>query len=142
VVDAWNYPGWNAQTRQPLTDPAGNVNYTLPADVKTVNLTGNFLVPPSTLTKGYCIVQSNEELFYSTTTEYLGALKFFAAIRNGVFKLSVPATDNTNLSPTGWNYKVNVVIGGKEIMDIDCLIPYGTGADISVFNLTPITPPS
>jgi hypothetical protein len=45
---------------------------------------------------------------------------------NGAFSIALPATDDPDISPSGFTYKVEERFGGKLMRSYDIMIPYDT----------------
>ena len=50
----------------------------------------------------------------------------------GRFSVTLPTTDNPNLSPDGWAYEINVRLYGVKPQKFFIFLPYGDGSDVDL----------
>lgn len=58
--------------------------------------------------------------------------------RDGAFSQDLPATNDPDISPVGWTYKVHVDVSGSIAQDFTLAVPYDTVGQIDLFAAAPV----
>lgn len=127
--DAWNTPGWTSQN---MAYPAQTDQYTvdLPSDISLVTISGHFRDGDGGHANGWFDIDNGAVILKHTSTkEIITPIKIRVEVKDGVFQVTVPATDASTLtsSTTPWTYHVRLVLdGGKVVNEANVSLPAAT----------------
>lgn len=112
-----------------------------PTGVQVVNLTGRYLAPDGTPLSGY-VTFTPPPLIILPDADAISASAAKAVLdAHGHFSIWLIATDNADMSPTGWSYKVQAVLGGvtPPPQPFHILLP-GSASPVDLADIAPTVP--
>ena len=121
MADAWGTPGWTATNGIPLTSDLPPA--TIPLDVKTVKIVGQLGAIDGKHQTGFMLFEASSDLTHVPSGGVSHKPSWLSRIIEGKLEITIPATDNTVLSPSGWNYKVTMLISGQVVRSFHTLVP-------------------
>jgi hypothetical protein len=103
---AWKTPGWTVQNPTiTMETPSGYWDPGLPDDVSKVLVLGRFLdLMTGRALEGHLSVRASEVLTYTPTGSLVLPAVEGLRFRDGDLSLTLPATDDAQLTPNGWKY--------------------------------------
>lgn len=135
MADAWGTPGWTATNGIPLTSDLPPA--TAPDDVSMVNIVAQFGAIDGKHQNGFLMFEASTDLTHVPSGGVSHNPAWLMRVIDGLVAGKIPATDDTDLSPTGWNYKVTVIISGQVVRTFHTLVATST-VDVPFTSLVPI----
>lgn len=127
--DAWETSGWTAQNMAYPPPFLNTLDY--PLDIDLVTITGHIRDGDGGRANGWFEIDNGKTVLKHTVVkEWIRPIKKRVEIREGVFSVTVPATDATVLSSDApWGYHIRISVAGR---------PFLEGWEIALPKATPL----
>ena len=110
-----------------------------PADMSTRTIVGTFIHPDGVTQTGRITFAPSRDVRNASAGG--GATMMSAPVTvelnaDGYFEAELPCTDDRDLSPETWQYVARVRLEGARPYSFRFVLPYGTGDDVDIADLT------
>ena len=116
----------------------------LPGDLTTITVTATYSDGTGAPLYGYITFTPSTDLTDSTGRVILRAAPIVANLVKGAISVTLICTDNATVSPSGWSWAVNEVVGtaaGNLVpRSYNVLLPHTLGASTDLSTLAPVIP--
>ena len=104
----------------------------LPADFGTGTVTGHWVTSRGLDARGQVVFTPRANFMVSGATETIVLpTPVVATLRDGAISVVLPATDDADITPVDWTWKVECNIDGLDIAAFDIAVPEGSTQDLS-----------
>ncbi|MFD5711318.1 hypothetical protein ACFWHW_13125 [Streptomyces pharetrae] len=111
----------------------------LPSDFNTVTITGRYIDLAGNALAGTVTFTSSTTVVDASVPVTIMPVPIVATLdANGAFSIALPATDDPDISPTGYTYKVEERFGGKLLRSYNIMVPHGTVGSIDLSTVAPV----
>lgn len=110
----------------------------IPGNLTTIVVTGTLLDPSGAAVAGSVSFAAPAEISDAAGAALISPVPYVATLVAGSFSVTLPCTDNTALSPTGWAYTVTInltALGQSQAYSIP--LPHTLGASVDLSQLLP-----
>jgi hypothetical protein len=113
----------------------------LPSDFDTVTVTGRYIDLAGNALVGTVTFTSSTTVVDASVPVTIVPVPLVATLDpNGAFSIALPATDDPDISPNGYTYKVEERFGGKLLRTYSIQVPYDTVGSIDLATIAPVQP--
>jgi hypothetical protein len=113
----------------------------LPSDFDTVTVTGRYIDLAGNALAGTVTFTSSTTVVDASVPVTIVPVPIVATLdSNGAFSIALPATDDPDIAPNGYTYKVEERFGGKLLRTYSIQVPYDTVGNIDLSTVAPVQP--
>lgn len=104
----------------------------LPADFGTGTVTGHWVTSRGLDARGRVVFTPRPNFMVSVGEQMIVLPNpVTATLRDGAISVVLPATDDVDITPVGWTWRVECQISGLDIAPFDIVLPEGSTVDLS-----------
>ncbi|WP_432131249.1 hypothetical protein [Streptomyces tendae] len=111
----------------------------LPGNFDTITVTGKYVDLLGNAQSGTVTFTSSTTVVDASALVTIVPVPITATLdSNGAFSISLPATDDPDISPNGYTYKVEERFGGKSLRTYNIIVPYSTVGNLDLSTVAPV----
>lgn len=114
----------------------------LPGNITTRTLTGTYTAPTGGPGAGTVIIDTLPQVLTDATAPaFIAGATTLDVDLTGHITVTLPCTDDPDLSPTGWVYRITENIVGRPQRVYYIPLVYGDGSPVDLAEIAPVSPP-